>query len=100
MDEAVLSAASLTVATGGSLPLATDLAAAADAVAAAGPGRTGVRTANLYTWLDTRPELRTQSHFLPDAATIGDIARIAPPLAGAAVGVADADRGELRVSPG
>jgi rfaE bifunctional protein nucleotidyltransferase chain/domain len=80
VDEAVLSTASLALATGWSLPLATYLAAAAEAVAAARPGRACVRSAELCDWLERRPELRTQSSFLPDAATIGDIAQIAPPL--------------------
>ncbi|MFQ5806049.1 MAG: adenylyltransferase/cytidyltransferase family protein [Phycisphaerae bacterium] len=106
VDEAVLSVASLTVATGGSLPMATYLAAAAEAVAAARPGRTCVRTAELCAWLDTRLELRTQSGFLPDAATIADIARIAPPLAttqtepvaraGSSYAVLQTDQGEAK----
>lgn len=79
-DEAILSVASLTVATGGSLPMATYVAAAAQALAVARSGRTCVRASDLCAWVDRRPELRAQSGFLPDAATIGDIARIAPPL--------------------
>jgi len=92
--EAVLSAASLAMAAGWSLPMATYLAATAEAVAAARPGRTCVRAMDLCAWLDARPELRLQSRFLPDAATVGDIARIAPPLATAATLAASASPGK------
>jgi hypothetical protein len=80
VDEAFLSAAALTLANGGALPLATYLSAAAAAIATAGAGRTLVKADRLQAWLDARAELRTQSRFLPDAATIADIAQIAPPL--------------------
>ena len=80
VDEAVLSVASLALANGGTLPLATYLSAAAATMAAAGAGRTLVQVERLQSWLDARAELRTQSRFLPDAATIADIAQIAPPL--------------------
>jgi hypothetical protein len=80
VDEAVVTVASLAAATGASLPMATYVAAGGEALAAARPGRTYIRTEDLYAWISRRPELRFQSGFLPDAATIGDIAGIAPPL--------------------
>jgi rfaE bifunctional protein nucleotidyltransferase chain/domain len=79
-DEAVLATSALTLRTGGSLGMATYLAAAAESLVSARAGRTAVSVDELLTWIDTRPELRAQSRFLPDAATIADIARLAPPL--------------------
>lgn len=81
VEEAILSAASLTLAKRGSLAMATYIATGAAALAAARPGRTPVAIEDLFAWVDTRPELRPQNCFLPDAATVGDIARLAPPLA-------------------
>ena len=85
VEEAILVAAALTLSGGQTLTMATYLAAGLAAVAAARPGRVPVTTGDLCTWLSTRAELRPQSRFLPDAATIADLARLAPPLAGAAV---------------
>jgi hypothetical protein len=84
VDEAVLAAAALTLTTAGSLAMATYVAAGAEALAASRPGRTIVATSDLLAWVDTRSELRPQNRFLPDAATIGDLARLAPPLPTAA----------------
>jgi len=65
-DEAVLSSAGLALAVGASLPLATYLAAAAEALAVARPGRTLVSLGELQTWLGQRPELGGESRFLPE----------------------------------
>ncbi len=80
VDDAVLALASLVLTVGGSLPMATYLAACGEALAAVGRGLTHVPLDDLYGLLDRRPELRPRSGFLPDAATLGDLARIAPPL--------------------
>lgn len=83
-EEATVASAGLTLATGGSLAMATYVAAGAEALAAARLGRTCVSVGDLRAWTATRAELRPQSQFLPDAATIADIAALAPPLAVAA----------------
>ena len=80
IDEAVLASASLALASGSSLPMAAYIAAAASAIGVARPGLAQVEVTELQDWLNRRPELRAQSRFLPDAATLGDIARVAPPL--------------------
>ncbi len=64
--EAVLSSAGLALAVGAGLPLATYLAAAAEALAVARPGRTLVGLGELQTWLAQRPELGGESRFLPE----------------------------------
>ncbi|RMF84122.1 MAG: hypothetical protein D6744_03620, partial [Planctomycetota bacterium] len=79
-EEAVFATASLLLAQGASVPLATYLGGAAGSLAAMRPGRSRPTASDLASWLDSRPELRAESRFLPDAATIADIARIAPPL--------------------
>ncbi len=80
-EDAIVATAALARASGGSLALATYLAAAADAIAASRVGRIPVRMADLAAWIALRPELRAESRFLPDSITAGDIARLAPPLA-------------------
>lgn len=79
-EEAILAVAGLTLAAGRPVALATYLAAAGEALAVARAGPTPVRTAELAAWLERRPELRAESRFFPDAATVADLARIAPPL--------------------
>jgi hypothetical protein len=81
VEEAILAAAALALASGRALPLATYVAAGAAAMAASRPGRVPVADAELHAWADTRPELRSQGRFLPDAASVADLARLAPPLA-------------------
>jgi bifunctional ADP-heptose synthase (sugar kinase/adenylyltransferase) len=80
-DDAIFVAATLTVASGGGVALATYLAAAAEALAVGRLGSHPAQSAALHAWLERRPELRADSHFFPDAATVGDLARLAPPLA-------------------
>lgn len=82
-DEAVLTVATLTLATGRSLPMATYLASAAESLTASRAGRSRVKRNELRSWIETRAELRGENRFLPDAATTSDIAGIAPPLAAA-----------------
>ncbi|MBU0640127.1 MAG: adenylyltransferase/cytidyltransferase family protein [Planctomycetes bacterium] len=79
-EEAILSAASLVVATGGTLPMATYIAAVAEALSVSRAGGVAVTIAELRALLAKRPELRPESSFFPDPATLGDIARLAPPL--------------------
>lgn len=79
-DEAIQAAAGLAFAANASVPMATYLAAAAQAMVVGRAGRTPCQLHELAGWVDSRPELRPESGFLPDAATPGDIARIAPPL--------------------
>jgi rfaE bifunctional protein nucleotidyltransferase chain/domain len=79
-EEAALAVVALTLVTGGTLAMGTYIAAGAEALAAGRAGRTTVQGPALRAWMDTRPELRPQSRFLPDAATIADIALLAPPL--------------------
>ncbi len=79
-EEARIAVAALGLATGRELPLAAYLASGAEALTAIGDGRTQVRLEALHTWLETRAELRPGHAFLPDAATPGDLARLAPPL--------------------
>ena len=79
-EEAVLSTAALACATGRSLPKAAYVAAAAEAHPLSQPRIEPVMLDKLYTWFAKRPELRPDSRFYPDAATLGDIARLAPPL--------------------
>lgn len=81
VDEAVLATASLAIAAEGSLAMAAYLAGGATALVAARGGRTFCSADDLAAWIESRPELRPESRFLPDAATPGDIARLAPPLA-------------------
>jgi len=100
-EQAILVAASLTLAAGGDLALATYLAAAAEALAVTRPGQNVIGLTELCAWLNGRQELRRQSSFLPDAVTPGDIARLAPPL-DADVGLAparDAARGRRAPNP-
>ena len=85
VDETLLAASSLALVTGGSLATAAYIAAAASAIGVTRVGHARVGAAELQTWFTGRPELRAQSKFFPDAVTLGDIARIAPPLAPAAV---------------
>lgn len=90
-DEAVLATASLALvgapAAAGiarrpcdALPLASYLAAAAQALTVSRPGGDPVSLAELRAWLAARPELRPESRFQPDSATVADLARMAPPL--------------------
>ncbi|QOJ13141.1 MAG: adenylyltransferase/cytidyltransferase family protein [Planctomycetia bacterium] len=79
-DETILATAALTLATGGSLPLAGYLAACGEAIAVSRAGGRHVQAAELADWLGQRPELRPESRFQPDSATPADLARIAPPL--------------------
>lgn len=79
-EEAALSVAAASLATETTLPVATYLAAAAEALVVTRPGRSRCTRDQLLAWIDSRPELRPESEFLPDAATLGDIARLAPPL--------------------
>jgi rfaE bifunctional protein nucleotidyltransferase chain/domain len=86
-EAAVITAAALTLAAGGSLPLATYAAASAETLAVSRPGGQPVTAAELAAWFHNRPELRPQNRFLPDPARLSDIAMLAPPLAtGAAHG--------------
>jgi rfaE bifunctional protein nucleotidyltransferase chain/domain len=86
-EAAVITAAALTLAAGGSLPLATYAAASAETLAVSRPGGQPVAAAELAAWFHNRPELRPQNRFLPDSARLSDIAMLAPPLAtGAAHG--------------
>lgn len=78
VQEAIIAAAAATVT---NLPLAGYLASAIEGLVASKSGRATVSLSELRRWLDFRPELRPDSRFLPDVATIGDIALIAPPLA-------------------
>lgn len=80
-QEAVLAGAALTLAAGGSLPLATYMAAALESLAVGRGGAEPVGLTAVHDFLARRPELRQVSRFLPDVATLGDIARLAPPLA-------------------
>jgi D-beta-D-heptose 7-phosphate kinase/D-beta-D-heptose 1-phosphate adenosyltransferase len=80
-QEAILATAALVVATGGALPLAAYVAAAAEALAVSRPGSVAVTTDDLRAFFAKRPELRPESPYFPDSATLGDIARLAPPLA-------------------
>ncbi len=82
-EDAVVATAALTRAGGGSLALATYLAAAAEAIAVSRTGRVPLPLADLAAWIGARPELRPDSRFLPDSVTASDIARLAPPLAAA-----------------
>ncbi len=79
--EALLATATGVVAVGGALPLAAYIAAAAETLSVSRYGGQPVTAAELSAWFFTRPELRAQNRFLPDCATIGDIALLAPPLA-------------------
>jgi rfaE bifunctional protein nucleotidyltransferase chain/domain len=81
VEESVLAVAALTLAAGRSLPMATYLASAAEALGASQPGVTPVALDELLHWCARRPELRPESRFFPDVATLGDIALLAPPLA-------------------
>lgn len=81
-DEAAMCVAGVALATGADHTSATYLAAAAHGLVARRAGRGVVALADLQRWLAARPELRPDSRFLPDSATCGDIARLAPPLAG------------------
>ncbi len=86
-EAAVIAAAALTLAAGGSVPLATYAAASAETLAVSRPGGQPVTAAELAAWFHNRPELRPQNRFLPDPARLSDIAMLAPPLAtGAAHG--------------
>ena len=85
-EEAVVAMSAAVLATGGSLPLATYAASAAETLAVARQGGQPVTASELEAWFYARPELRPQSRFLPDSATVGDIALLAPPLA---MGIAD-----------
>lgn len=78
--ESILVAAALAIATGHTVPMATYIAAAAEALTVCRPGGSTVTGAELRTFFGGRPELRPESRFFPDAATLGDIARLAPPL--------------------
>lgn len=79
-DEAILATAALCLASGAGLPLATYLATAAEALSVVRPGRSVVTSEELRQWTHGRAELRAESRFLPDVATLADIARIAPPI--------------------
>jgi bifunctional ADP-heptose synthase (sugar kinase/adenylyltransferase) len=81
VEEAVLSAAALAYATGRALPMATYVAGAAEALTMSRSGFEPVTVDQLYAWFAKRPELRSDSRFYPDPATLGDLARLAPPLA-------------------
>lgn len=80
-EEAVLAVAAATLAAGRSVPVATYMAAAAESLAAGRPGGRPVSASELRVWFHQRPELRPQSRFFPDCATVGDMALMAPPLA-------------------
>lgn len=79
-EEAILATAALVIAMGGSLPMATYMAAAAEMITVSRFGGAPARTADLQAWFAQRPELRPESRFFPDAATLADIASLAPPL--------------------
>ncbi|MFH1746818.1 MAG: PfkB family carbohydrate kinase [Planctomycetota bacterium] len=81
VEEAVLTTAALALAAGGPLPLATYLASGAETLAVARQGGKPITTDEMHAWLTSRPELRRHSPFMPDAATLSDIALLAPPLA-------------------
>ncbi len=80
VDDAVLALSSLALTVGAGLPMATYLAACGEALAAVHIGMVPVTLDDLYALLDGRPELRPRCGFLPDVATLSDLARIAPPL--------------------
>lgn len=84
-EEAVLAAATLTLASGGSLPLATYIAAAAEALAVARLGRATVRLRDLHSLLSVRGELRPEGRFVADGpARVGrreSLAAGEPPVA-------------------
>ncbi|MGE0478858.1 MAG: adenylyltransferase/cytidyltransferase family protein [Phycisphaerae bacterium] len=63
------------------LSLAAYLAASAEALAVGRMGGAPVRASELEKWLAHRAELRPDPRFLPDAATIADLAGLAPPVA-------------------
>ncbi len=72
-EEAALALATLTLTLGGSLQLATYLAAAAGSLAATRLGRSLITADELRTWLHHRPELRPESRFvLDESATAGE----------------------------
>ncbi len=60
--------------------MATYIAAAAQALTVSRPGGELVSVSEMQAWFAQRPELRPESRFYPDAATIGDLASLAPPL--------------------
>ena len=79
-EEAILATATLILAAKKGLPMAIYAAAGAAGLAASRAGFVPVTAGELHAWAGTRAELRSQSHFLPDAATAADLARLAPPL--------------------
>ncbi|MCA9242420.1 MAG: adenylyltransferase/cytidyltransferase family protein [Phycisphaerales bacterium] len=80
-DETAFSIAAAALAARADHASATYLATAAHGLAARRAGRAMITTSDLSRWLANRAELRPDSRFMPDSATLGDIARLAPPLA-------------------
>lgn len=76
------------------LSLAAYLAASAEALAVGRIGGAPVRAAELEKWCAHRAELRPDQRFFPDAATIGDLANLAPPM-GASLAPAESMRVNL-----
>ena len=69
-EEAVLAAAALVLAGGGALPLATYVAAAAESLAISYSGGNPPNAAALTAFFDRRPELQTQSCFVPEPRSV------------------------------
>ncbi|TWT39954.1 Bifunctional protein HldE [Phycisphaerae bacterium RAS1] len=68
-DEALLAAAALTIAGGGGLPVATYIAAGAEAAAATRQGGDPVTQDELCRWFTRRPELGDGGRFIPSPET-------------------------------
>ena len=83
-EETKLAVAALTLAVGGTLPVAAYLASAAESLAVTRVGGAVAQAHELQAWLARRAELRPRSPFFPDEAALGDIAALAPPLDAAA----------------
>ena len=84
-EEAVLAAAGLALAVGENLATAAYFASVAETLAVSRSGGEPVMLDELRAWFATRPELRPESSFFPDAVTVADIAGLAPPLVSAPV---------------
>ncbi len=80
VEECVSATAGMALAGCGSLPLAAYLAVAIESICSGRAGVAPATDADLYAWMDERSELRPESRFLPDASTLSDLARLAPPV--------------------
>ncbi|MBI5866616.1 MAG: adenylyltransferase/cytidyltransferase family protein [Planctomycetes bacterium] len=80
VEEAIAAGAAAALACGATLVQASYVAGALEAIVGSRAGRTTAGAEELALWIAGRPELRPENRFFPDSATIGDIARIAPPL--------------------